>query len=386
MHKTGKIITGAFVAIIALYSAIFTYFHITLPCNITTDRLGGNLGELGAVEIQPAQNGYAYYLAGIPVKTANVTIKERPSLIPCGTPFGVKCRSDGAMVVSVTANSPADRAGIRTGDVIYSINGVKVNTNSEVAEAVQLSSKSTKIGLMRDDKELSVELTPTRVDSALKIGAWVRDSAAGIGTLTYVNPLDNTFGGLGHAVSDVDTGLPVPLGEGEITEAEIYDVVPGKSGSAGELCGTIMPNSDIGELYANTTSGVFGTIFGENDGTPIPMAYRQEVKPGSATIMTTIDGNKPREYSIEIERINLADLYGSKGMIVRITDPELLAKTGGIVRGMSGSPIIQDGRLVGAVTHVLVNDPTRGYAVFAESMIDTCENYTNVFNRRASGA
>lgn len=380
MHKTKKLISGVSAIIIALYTAVFAYFHISLPCEITTDRLGGNLGELGAAALQPTQNGYAYYLAGIPVKTANVTVKTRPQLIPCGTPFGVKCRSNGAMVISVTANSPADRAGIRTGDVIYSVNDVDVNTNDEVAEAVQLSSKCTKIGVMRNNKELSVDLTPVQIDGTLKIGAWVRDSAAGIGTLTFVNPLDGTFGGLGHAVSDVDTGLAVPLGSGEITEAKIYDIIPGKSGSAGELCGTITPNSDIGELSANTSAGVFGTLLDEIDGTAIPMAYRQEVKTGSATLLTTVNGDTPREYSIEIERINLADLYGSKGMIVRISDPELLAKTGGIVRGMSGSPIIQNGRLVGAVTHVLVNDPSRGYAVFAESMMEACEKCTSVSN------
>lgn len=380
MHKTKKLILGVIMAVIALYTAVFAYSCAILPYNITTDNLGENLGRLGSAVLQPTRNGYAYCFAGIPVKTANVTVKERPMLIPCGTPFGIKCRAEGAMVVSVTANSPADRAGIRAGDVINSVNNVEVNTNSDVAEAVQISSKCTKIGLTRDDKELSVDMTPIRVDGSLKIGAWIRDSAAGIGTLTYVDPLNGTFGGLGHAISDVDTGTPVPLGSGEITDAEIYDVVPGKTGSAGELCGTIVPNSDIGQLCANTSSGVFGTLFGEIDGTPIPMAYRQEVKTGSATILTTIDGNAPREYSIEIERVNLADLYGSKAMIVRITDPELLARTGGIVRGMSGSPIIQDGRLVGAVTHVLVNDPARGYAVFAESMLDCCENCTSVSN------
>lgn len=380
MHKTRKLISGVSAVIIALCTAVFAYFHISLPCDITTDRLGGDLGELGAAALRSTQNGYAYYLAGIPVKTANVTVKERPQLIPCGMPFGVKCRSSGAIVISVTANSPADRAGIRTGDVIYSVNDVNVNTNDGVAKAVQLSSKCTKIDLMRDDKEISVNLTPVKIDGSLKIGAWVRDSAAGIGTLTYVNPLDGSFGGLGHAVSDIDTGMAVPLGSGEITKAEIYDIVPGKIGCAGELCGTITPNSDIGALSANTSAGVFGTLFGEIDGTAIPMAYRQEVKTGSATLLTTVDGNQPREYSIEIERVNLADLYGSKGMIVRISDPELLEKTGGIVRGMSGSPIIQNGRLVGAVTHVLVNDPTRGYAVFAESMLEACEKSTNVFN------
>ncbi len=292
-----------------------------------------------------------------------------------GMPFGIKIRSDGVMVISVAERSPAQRAGIKAGDVISIVNGEPVFTNAELAAAIQTSPETT-ILLRRNDAEILVTLTPESENGFLKIGAFVRDSAAGIGTLTFCEPDTRAFGGLGHAVSDVTTGGAVPLGSGEITSAEIYDVVKGCEGSAGELCGIILPNSDIGEITSNTSVGVFGTLSeeysGGSFGEPIPVAFRREVTTGAATILTTADGGSPKEYSIEIERLNLLDMNGSKAMIIRITDKELLSQTGGIVRGMSGSPILQNGRLVGAVTHVFVNDPTRGYAVFADTMLSEC--------------
>jgi len=301
--------------------------------------------------------------------------ETRPIVMAGGMPFGIKIRSDGVMVISVTERSPAQRAGIKAGDVISIVNGEPVFTNAELAAAIQMSPETT-ILLRRNDAEILVTLTPENENGFLKIGAFVRDSAAGIGTLTFCEPETHTFGGLGHAVSDVTTGGAVPLGSGEITSAEIYDVVKGREGSAGELCGIILPNSDIGEITSNTSVGVFGTLSEEYSGSfgePVPVAFRQEVKTGAAAILTTADGGFPKEYSIEIERLNLLDMNGSKAMIIRITDKELLSQTGGIVRGMSGSPILQNGRLVGAVTHVFVNDPTRGYAVFADTMLSECD-------------
>lgn len=291
-----------------------------------------------------------------------------------GMPFGIKIRSNGVMVISVAQKSPAERAGIKAGDIISVVNDTPVATNAELAAAIQMRLETT-ILLRRNDAEILVTLTPESENGFLKIGAFVRDSAAGIGTLTFCEPESRTFGGLGHAVSDVTTGGTVPLGSGEITSAEIYDVVKGKEGSAGELCGLILPNSDIGEITSNTSVGVFGKLSGDYSdsfGECVPVAFRQEVKPGSASILTTADGGSPKEYSIEIERLNLLDMNGSKAMVIRITDKELLSRTGGIVRGMSGSPILQNGRLVGAVTHVFVNDPTRGYAVFADTMLSEC--------------
>lgn len=373
IRKQLKIFTGTAAALTALFIAVFGYFYAALPCNINVESVSGFAGGgFSPADLRQTPEGLSYYLGNLPIKTAEVSEKERVSVIPCGTPFGIKVKSDGVMVIEVAEKSPADRAGIKPGDVVVSVNGQEVCTNSELGEAIQLSADKTQIILKRSGSEISVELTPENNGGLLKIGAWVRDSAAGIGTLTFLDPESLIFGGLGHAVSDVTTGGAVPLRSGEITSAEIYDVIKGKEGCAGELCGTILPNSDIGELAGNTAAGVFGRLSAPVEGTTVPVAFRQEVRTGAATVLTTIDGSEPREYSIEIERINLLDLNGSKGMVIRITDDELLEKTGGIVRGMSGSPILQDGMLIGAVTHVLVSDPTRGYAVFAESMLDNC--------------
>ncbi|MBD5130797.1 MAG: SpoIVB peptidase [Ruminococcaceae bacterium] len=374
IRKQLKIFSGTAAALTALFIAVFGYFYAALPCDINVDTSAGFSGG-GFSPVVLRQNGedVSYFLGDLRIKNAEVAEKQRRSVIPCGTPFGIKVKSDGVMVIEVADKSPADKAGIKAGDVIVSVNGKEVFTNSEIGEAVQLSPKSTDIVLRRNGGEVSVKLVPENSGGTLKIGAWVRDSAAGIGTLTFLDPETMMFGGLGHAVNDVTTGGAVPLRSGEITTAEIYDVVKGKEGSAGELCGTILPNSDIGELSGNTAAGVFGRLSAPVKGKTVPVAFRQEVSTGAATILSTIDGDSPREYSIEIERINLLDLNGSKGMVIKITDEELLEKTGGIVRGMSGSPILQNGMLVGAVTHVLVSDPTRGYAVFAESMLDNCD-------------
>ena len=301
-------------------------------------------------------------------KCAAIYERNRRNVIPSGEPFGIKVLSDGVMVISAADGSPAKKAGLKSGDVIISVNGTEVYTNEELAAAIQLSDDCADIVFKRGESSISADVTPTISDGVRKIGAWVRDSAAGIGTLTFIDPQTGTFGGLGHAVNDVTTSEPVPLKSGEITDACINDVIKGEKGCAGELCGTISDENDIGDVLMNTSTGVFGKYNREIKGEPIPAAYIDEVKTGNAVILTTVDGSEPREYAIEIERINFPDMFGSKGMLIKITDPELLEKTGGIVRGMSGSPIIQDGRFAGAVTHVLVSDPTRGFAVLAESM------------------
>lgn len=372
MIRTSKFIFRAACAAVSVLTAVVGYYYAALPVNLNTD--GDTVfcsGGFSAAVLRPTDGGCAYYLGAVPIKEAEITQTERPQLIPCGTPFGIKVRSDGVMVVSVNNSSPAAESGIKQGDVITSVNGVDVTTNDEISEAVQLSDGSAEVILTRGESELCLSVpTETSGDGTLKIGAWVRDSAAGIGTMTWYDPNTGYFGGLGHAVSDVTTGQCVPLAGGEITDAIISGVVRGKKGEAGELCGSFVSGGKTGTLTANTEVGVFGTLESPVSGEAIPMAFRQEVECGKATILATTDENEPREYEIEIERINLLDMTGSKSMVIKITDPELIEETGGIVRGMSGSPIIQNGRLVGAVTHVLINDPTRGYAVFAESMME----------------
>lgn len=365
------IFSSAAAVLTAGFSALYVYYYAALPFNINVEA-GAPLTDAGFanVRLEAAEGGARYYLGNFPIKSAEVTEQERRYVIPGGEPFGIKVMADGVMVISAADDSPADKAGLQEGDVITSVNSVEVCTNDELANAIQTSGGSADIVFRRGEREMCVRIAPKQIDGSARIGAWVRDSAAGIGTLTFIDPETRTFGGLGHAVSDASTGDAVPLKSGEITTADIYDVVKGEKGNAGELCGAMIAGCDIGSVLENTSTGVFGEYFGETTKEPIPAAFMQEVKTGAATVLTTIDGSEPREYSIEIERINLPDLMGSKGMLIKITDPELLEKTGGIVRGMSGSPIIQNGRLAGAVTHVLVSDPTRGYAVFAERMLE----------------
>lgn len=363
---------AAAIAVFSVCLTVFTYFYAALPAYISAEKNSVPGGSFSAASIKQSPentSGCTFFLGNIPIKEANVSYKERPCVVPGGMPFGIKIRSEGVMIISTADNSPAKRAGIRAGDVILSVNGESVHTNSEISEMLN-TSETAALVLRRGDTELSIELDPELDGDEHKIGAFVRDSAAGIGTLTFYEPESKMFGGLGHPVSDPTTGEAVPLGAGEITKAQIYGVVAGRDGTAGELCGLLLPSSDIGEISANTPSGVYGALTEPLNGEPIPIAFRQEVHTGAASILTTVDGDTPHEYSIEIERINLLDLGGSKAMVIKITDPELLSLTGGIVRGMSGSPIIQDGRFAGAVTHVLVNDPSRGYAIFAETMLE----------------
>lgn len=375
MERTANIFSRSLLACIIAAAAVIGYFYAALPAVITVET-GSSFSAaaeasstaFSAAELRESGGTYSYYVGALPIKEAAAVPAKRPMLVPCGTPFGIKLKAEGVMVIAVRDGSPAAEAGLKKGDVILGINGEDICTDEELSAA--LLPENT-IRLRRGDSELCLDCAACgSEDGGRKIGAWVRDSAAGIGTLTFYDPESGKFGGLGHSVSDATTGETVPLLSGEITSADIYDIVRGSEGEAGELCGALLPDSVKGQLSANTSVGVFGELNEIPCGNAIPVAFRQEVKTGSAYILTTVSGTTPKKYSIEIERINLLGLGGSKSMLIRITDPELIEQTGGIVRGMSGSPIIQDGKLVGAVTHVLVNDPERGYAVFAQSMLE----------------
>jgi stage IV sporulation protein B len=204
----------------------------------------------------------------------------------------------------------------------------------------------------------------------------VRDSSAGIGTLTWYNPETRVFTGLGHAVCDVDTGERMPLASGEAADAEITGCRKGRAGNPGELRGRFLSGHLIGTLKRNSASGIYGVLADDvsfpGEGERVPVAARREVLPGRAEILTTIHGTEPERYEIYIERVD-SSVNSTRNMVIRVTDPRLLEETGGIVQGMSGSPILQNGKLVGAVTHVFVNDPSRGYAIFAETMLEEAE-------------
>lgn len=313
----------------------------------------------------------------IPIKDVTVNHREAPMLIPSGEPFGLKILTDGVIVTDFGAvegelgpHSPAKEAGLLEGDIIVSANGIKISTGNQLTEAVQLDSTQTRLTVVRNNRQMSITLTPekSKTDGLYKLGIWTRDSCAGIGTVTYYDPQNGTYGGLGHSVCDADTGEILPLSYGETVPVCINSVVKGVNGYPGELCGSFMSATANGNILVNTECGVFGECGTIPRRQAIPMAYKQEIEIGEAMIYTTVDGMSPKSYSIMIEKVNYNSESQVKNMVIRITDRELLSKTGGIVQGMSGSPIIQNGKLVGAVTHVFVNDISRGYAVFAENM------------------
>ena len=319
----------------------------------------------------------------INIKPVSVQVVDRRVLALCGTPFGIKMVTDGVMVVGTgaitdcnsRAVSPAQTAGIQEGDIILSINGEKISSKKQLTKLVESSAgQPLSLVVRRGEQLTSLHLSPVRssLDNSYHLGLWVRDSSAGIGTMTFYDPNNGCFAGLGHAICDVDTGQLMPLSQGEIVEASIIGVHAGKSGSPGQLQGAFVANRSIGSLYTNSYNGVYGRLMNQPvDAQTIPMAQCQEVRQGPVKILTTVSGQKPQLFDACIEKLSLSQDEPTKNMVLRITDPDLLELSGGIVQGMSGSPIIQDGMLVGAVTHVFVNDPTRGYGIFAENMDNT---------------
>lgn len=308
---------------------------------------------------------------------------ERPSLLPGGTPFGIKFFTRGVIVVGVTdietyggIASPAKDAGIRSGDIIVAVNGAEVNTTEELGEAVaSCRGEDTTFTVLRDGRTFNVTLRPLRseTDGVYRSGLWVRDSTAGIGTVTYVNADTGEFGGLGHGICDAETGKPLPLLRGVVTDVTVTGVVKGRRSEPGELKGDFSC-SLAGNIEKNTECGVFGTLndvsaFGAE---PMEICFPDEMKTGKAFILTTIEGDTPRLYEVCILRI-YENSGSTKNFLLEVTDKELLEKTGGIVQGMSGSPVIQDGRLCGAVTHVMINDPERGYGIFIENMLKAAQ-------------
>jgi stage IV sporulation protein B len=305
------------------------------------------------------------------------------TVIPVGRAVGIKMFSDGVVVVGTSevttedgTADPAKACGLKEGDIITHINSTEVDSIEEVSALLQeLEGAPMSIRAVRGDDQ--VQLTAQAVfcpdDQTYKLGAWIRDSMAGIGTVTYYDPDTQTFGALGHGINDVDTALLMPLETGSILPASVTGVKKGESGTPGQLKGSFDVQTMLGDLQANTTGGVFGTLTDDSwvSGTPVAVAGRDEVHTGKATILTNISGDEVTEYEIEITRIFKESEDDCRDYTITVTDQRLLDATGGIVQGMSGSPILQDGKFVGAVTHVLVNDPTCGYAISAQRMLTT---------------
>ncbi len=369
--------------------SVTTYFDHTIPDKFYiengNDKLNINCGfDLSGIvkknETIP-QSTNLMLMGWLPVKSVSVESIERPFLIPCGTPFGIKMLTEGVIITDfgdvkdindVIHSSPGEVSGLLKGDIITAINGEKISSAAKLYEKLRNSSKeNVEIEYTRDKTTSTIVVNAVKDKSGeYKLGLWIRDSAAGIGTMTFFNPSKNIFGGLGHGVCDVDSGKLLPLQSGEIVPALINNVVKGKSGAPGELCGTLVQNDRTGKIFSNTTNGIFGyTTSLSTETEAIPIALKQEIKCGDAYILSTINGDKPEKFNIKISSISLGS-NNNKNMVIEITDERLLDITGGIVQGMSGSPIIQNNMLVGAVTHVFVNDPTKGYGIFIENMLN----------------
>ena len=294
-------------------------------------------------------------------------------LVPVGHTIGIKLFARGVLVVKLTdGGTPAKECGLQTGDVIVKCGGVSVTSSEQFQSLLQKNGDSAMdLQVRRAGDSMTLSVEPEQNDKGVYcIGAWIRDSMAGIGTMTYYDPATGDFGALGHGITDTDTALLMPFSNGSILPSTVKAVKRGETGSAGELRGDFDLDTSLGDLYANTESGIFGTL-AVSDYAPacqdaVPIG---EAVPGPAVIRSNVEGDAVEEYEIEILKV-VSGTSDGRDLVISVTDPKLLKATGGIVQGMSGSPIIQDGKLVGAVTHVLVNDPTKGYGIFIENMLD----------------
>ncbi len=294
-------------------------------------------------------------------------------LIAAGTAFGVKFYTDGVVIAGIPGGEgPAAEAGLKRGDVITRINGRPIASADQFAEAVK-NSAGAELTLEYRHGELThtVRLTPRADESGeYRLGVWIKDSAAGIGTITFIDPETMCFVGLGHGICDADSGSLIPLASGTAEEVALSGVTVGEAGAPGELRGSFC-GKKLGKLIKNTETGIYGLLSSVPVGLEkerFPVGEKADVKEGKAYIFSTVDTDGRAMYEIEIA--NIEKDGNSRNFLVRVTDERLLSKTGGIVQGMSGSPIIQDGKIIGAVTHVLVNDPTKGYGIFIEKMME----------------
>ncbi|NLI57934.1 MAG: SpoIVB peptidase [Clostridium sp.] len=331
----------------------------------------------------------------IPLKTMQVDVVQDREVVPCGNTIGVKIDVEGFLVIALSefetldgkSLAPAKDAGIKPGDLIVEIDKKPVKNISHLIKYLdKFDGKSIHVKYKRGNSYHNTIINPaiSLESEKYQLGMWLRESTAGIGTLTFYDPKTKKFGALGHGITDVDTGILMPLDDGEIVESNILTVKKGKQGEPGELKGILIEDKEkLGVINRNCDQGIYG-VLNENAKNEFPnklysIGLKDEIKIGAASIMSNIDGKSVEEYDIEIQKISERNIGGSKGMMIKVTDKRLLEATGGIVQGMSGSPILQNGKLIGAVTHVLINDPTKGYGIFIENMMKNIDTLnTNI--------
>ena len=353
----------------------FLFFALTILVVSLILHLIFNLRDY--VEIQAYPYNEIFYEDSITVTSQR---QETQLLVPVGITVGVRFYTDGIMVLRTdkivgndgTSSNPSE-GKLFPGDIVLKAGDTTMFSHSQLSQAISNATNSITLEVLRDSKTHSVDITPaiSGDDGRAKIGCWVRDSTQGLGTITYYDPNTRHFGALGHGIMDVDTRKLMTVRHGQIMESNIIDIVKGKKGEPGELIGEIRPDAVIGAISKNTTLGLYGQLSPSYSGLPTAtyaIARHDQIHQGPAKIFSNIEGGDIKTYDVYIESVN-EDADAEKGMVVRITDQGLITRTNGIVQGMSGSPIVQDGKIVGAITHVFVQNPLRGYGVFIEKML-----------------
>ena len=324
------------------------------------------------------------FMGLIPLKTVSVQALPYQTLIPCGDVVGIKVDTKGVLVLGVGEFESEDhlvspcKGIIEVGDQILACNGNKIETKEDFRNYIEASDASNLVlDILHKGEEKKVTITPclSKSENEYKIGLWIKDSTQGIGTITYINPQNGHFGALGHGITDTQTHILTPIRTGEIMKVFITRITKGAKGMPGELSGVIDydTSSQLGTITMNHALGIYGEVDEEfiktQTNEPLPIAFQDEVHEGKATVMVDLTGDGIKEYEVEIQKVSKYSTEPSKGLVIKIVDKELLKLTNGIIQGMSGSPIIQDGKIIGAVTHVFVNDPTKGYGIFIENML-----------------
>ncbi|MBZ4662392.1 MAG: spoIVB [Caloramator sp.] len=332
--------------------------------------------------------GYVKLFGVVPVKEVTINYNKDRKVYAGGHSIGVKLYTEGVLVVGFSdietnsgkKQSPAVLSNVQIGDMIVEINGKRIKYIKDLSEEISKSNgNAVNLKIKRRDKYIDTIINPVQnKNNQYKLGMWVRDSTSGIGTLTFVDPKLKKFAALGHPINDIDTGQLLSVREGSIYKAKVVDITKGEKGKPGELRGAFSEDDEIGNLSKNTVCGIYGSLknlddFVKQNSKEYTIASQNEIKEGPAKILVEVDDDV-KEYNINIEKINKQNSPNSKSMVIRITDKNLIEKTGGIVQGMSGSPIIQDDKLVGAVTHVFVNRPDMGYAIYAEWMYNELDD------------